>query len=142
SLTSRATAMIDSARRHQLELEGFLVAETVRPRAEVIVGLNLDPEFGPTLTFGAGGIFTEIMQDVAIRILPLDDAEIRGMIESSRIARILNGARGGAKLDVDALVALVSVIAALAPALGPDFAGFELNPVGVGMAGEGVWPLD
>lgn len=142
ALASKADAMIESAKRHQLEFEGFLVAETVRPRAEVIVGLGLDPEFGPTLTFGAGGIFTEIMQDVAIRILPLDEAEIRGMVESCRIARILNGARGGAKLDVDALVKLVSDIAALAPKLGADFAGLELNPVGVGLAGEGAWPLD
>lgn len=142
TLASRAEAMVESAVRHSLGLEGFLVAETVRPRAEVIVGLGLDPEFGPTLTVGAGGIFTEIMQDVAIRILPLDEDEIRAMIEGCRIARILQGARGGPRLDIDALVALVADIASLAPRLGPEFAGLEFNPVGVGLAGEGVWPLD
>jgi len=141
-LLSKADSMTGSAGRHELELQGFLVSETVRPRAEVIVGLGLDPEFGPTLTFGAGGLFTEIMQDVAIRILPLDQAEIRSMIESCRIGRILDGARGGVKLDVDALVKLISDIAALVPQLGPDFAGLELNPIGVGPTGEGAWPLD
>jgi acyl-CoA synthetase (NDP forming) len=142
ALSSRAQGMADSAARHGLSFEGFLVAETVRPRVEVIVGLGLDPEFGPTLTFGAGGIFTEIMQDVAIRILPLDEDEIRTMIESCRIAKILHGARGGPRLDIDALVARVMDIAALAPRLAPDFAGLEFNPIGVGLAGEGSWPLD
>ncbi|MCT8971371.1 acetate--CoA ligase family protein [Microbaculum marinisediminis] len=142
ALETRAAAMLESADRNNLEFEGFLVAETVRPQAEVIVGLGLDPEFGPTLTFGAGGIYTEIMQDVATRVLPLDEDEVRGMIESCRISRILQGARGRPLLDVDALVAMVSGVAALAPRLGPDFAGLELNPVGVGLAGEGAWPLD
>ncbi len=142
ALKARASAMLESADRNGLDFEGFLLSETVRPQAEVIVGLGLDPEFGPTLTFGAGGIFTEIMHDVAIRLLPLDEDEVRCMIESCRIARILNGARGRPKLDFDALVALVSAIAALAPRLGLDFAGLELNPVGVGLSGEGAWPLD
>lgn len=142
ALAAQASAMLESADRYRLDFEGFLVSETVRPQAEVIVGLGLDPEFGPTLTFGAGGIYTEIMQDVAVRILPLDTDEIRRMIESCRIAGILGGARGRPKLDIGALVALVSDIAALAPRLGPDFAGLELNPIGIGSAGEGAWPLD
>jgi acyl-CoA synthetase (NDP forming) len=142
ALTERSAAMVESANLHKLDFEGFLVAETVRPQAEMIVGLGLDPEFGPTLTVGAGGIYTEIMQDVALRILPLDEGEIRAMIESCRIAQILNGARGRPKLDLDALVVLVTQIAELVGRLGPDFAGLELNPVGIGLRGEGAWPLD
>lgn len=134
--------MLDSIKTHALTLEGFLLAETVRPQAEVILGLGLDPEFGPTLTFGAGGIYTEIMRDVAVRILPLDPQEIAAMIRSCRIAALLEGARGRPALDVEALTDLAVAVADLAPGLGHDFAGLELNPVGVGRAGEGAWILD
>jgi acyl-CoA synthetase (NDP forming) len=142
ALHARAAAMLASAEAHRLAFEGFLVAETVQPRAEVIVGLGLDPEFGPTLTIGAGGIYTELMRDVAVRILPLDRDEIAAMIAETRIGRLLAGARGRAPLDLPALTDLVASVAALAPALGPDFAGLELNPVGVGQTGEGAWILD
>lgn len=142
SLAARAAAMLESADRNQLDFEGFLIARTVRPEAEMIVGLALDPEFGPILTIGAGGIYTEIMHDVALRLLPVDENEIRTMIECCRISPILNGARGRPKLDVEALVRLVSRIAELGDDLGPDLAGLELNPVGIGFEGEGAWPLD
>ncbi|MFG1193158.1 acetate--CoA ligase family protein [Xanthobacter flavus] len=142
ALQARIAAMLDSIETHALTLEGFLLAETVRPQAEVILGLGLDPEFGPTLTFGAGGIYTEIMRDVAVRILPLDRQEVAAMIHSCRIAALLDGARGRPALDVEALTDLAVAVADLAPGLGDDFAGLELNPVGVGRAGEGAWILD
>ena len=142
ALEARIAAMLQSIETHGLTLEGFLVAETVRPQAEVILGLGLDAEFGPTLTFGAGGIYTEIMRDVAVRLLPLDREEVAAMIGSCRIAALLEGARGRPALDMDALIDLAIAAADLAPGLGADFAGLELNPVGVGRAGEGAWILD
>lgn len=142
ALRGHVLRMLESAERNALEWEGFLLAETVRPRAEVILGLGLDPEFGPTLTFGAGGIYTEMMKDVAVRILPLDRQEVADMIRQCRISAVLDGARGRPALDMDALTDLAVAIAALAPGLGDDFAGLELNPVGVGEAGEGAWILD
>jgi acetate---CoA ligase (ADP-forming) len=142
ALLARGAAMLKSAEHHKVDFEGFLVAETVRPRAEMLVGLGLDPEFGPMLTVAAGGIYTEIMQDAATRILPLDESEIHAMIDECRIARILDGARGQPGLDKDALVALIGRVAALADRMGPELAGLELNPVGIGLSGEGAWPLD
>ncbi|MBB6307779.1 acetate--CoA ligase family protein [Xanthobacter tagetidis] len=142
ALQARLATMLQSVETHALTLEGFLLAETVRPQAEVILGLGLDPEFGPTLTFGAGGIYTEIMRDVAVRLLPLDREEVAAMIRSCRISALLEGARGLPALDMEALIDLTIAVADLAPGLGEDFAGLELNPVGVGRAGEGAWILD
>lgn len=141
-LRANTEAMLANVQRLQLRLEGFLVAETVRPRVEVILGLSLDPEFGPMLTLGAGGIYTELLKDVAIRILPVDRNEIRALIRECRISAILDGARGQPALDIEALIQVASDVAALAPRLGNDFAGLELNPVGIGTAGEGAWILD
>lgn len=140
ALEAASRQMRDNCAASGLVFEGFLVAETVRPEAEVILGLGLDPEFGPVLTFGAGGILTEVMHDVAVRLLPLDDAEIEAMIDSCRVAAILKGARGKPALDIDALSRLIRQVADMAPDLGPDFAGLEINPVGVGQSG--AWPLD
>lgn len=142
ALKTRIAEMLDSIEQHALAHEGFLVAETVRPQAEVILSLGCDPEFGPTLTFGAGGIYTEVMRDVAVRLLPLDREEITAMIRSCRIAAVLEGARGRPKLDLEALTDLVVAIADLAQVLDDNFSGLELNPVGVGRSGEGVWILD
>lgn len=140
ALLVAADGMRQSADRHALDFDGFLLAETVKPEAEVILGLALDPEFGPVLTFGAGGILTELMHDAAVRLLPMDDAEILSMIESCRIATVLKGARGKPPLDIAALTGLIRQVADLAPRLGDAFAGLEINPVGIGR--NGVWPLD
>ncbi|MAL75812.1 MAG: hypothetical protein CMM62_12650 [Rhodospirillaceae bacterium] len=134
--------MSKSAQRHNLILEGFLISETARPQTEVFLALSLDPEFGPVLTFGAGGIYTELLKDVTTRLLPLDRGEIIEMIDACRISSILHGMRGRAALDIDALVDFVEAFAALAPRLGADFQGVEINPLGIGLAGDGVWILD
>jgi len=124
-----------AASRHGLSLNGFLIGETVRIDAEVFIGLSLDPEFGPVLTFGAGGIYTELLKDVTTRLLPLDRSEIAGMIDACRIGAILGGLRGRAAMDVAALIDLIGKITDLAPQLGPDFQGVEINPVAVGKSG-------
>lgn len=142
SLQVKTSKMQESADRNGLELRGFLIGETVTPKAEVIAGMSMDPEFGPILTFGAGGIYTEVMQDATVRLLPLDREEIKSMIERCRIAKILNGVRGKVALDVEALVSFLAKMADLTPHLGREFTGLEINPIGVGSAGEGVWALD
>jgi len=142
SLDAQISKMKESAKRNSLDLRGYLIGETVSPKAEVIAGLSLDPEFGPVLTFGAGGIYTEVMQDATVRLLPLDRAEIKSMIERCRIAKVLNGARGKAALDVEALATFLVNLADLAPHMGPEITGLEINPIGVGATGGGVWALD
>lgn len=135
ALREALSGMKAAASRHGLSLNGFLIGETVRIDAEVFIGLSLDPEFGPVLTFGAGGIYTELLKDVTTRLLPLDRSEIAGMIDACRIGAILGGLRGRAAMDVAALIDLIGKITDLAPQLGPDFQGVEINPVAVGKSG-------
>ena len=82
---------------------GFLVQEMVRSGAEVILGGKRDPQFGPVLVFGQGGIYTEVWRDVTRGIAPLSLEDARRMIRGTRYARILEGVRGERACDLDVL---------------------------------------
>jgi len=142
SLANTLRRMQDSAKTHKLDLRGFILVETLNAGAEVFVGINHDQEFGPTLTVGTGGIYTEVHKDVATRLLPVSNAEIEGMFDSCRIGKILRGARGKPALDVVALVSLVAQLCALTDDPKSGLTGIELNPIGVGSAGKGAWIFD
>ncbi|MDX6743356.1 acetate--CoA ligase family protein [Actinocorallia sp. A-T 12471] len=110
--------------------EGFLVEEQAAPGVEVIIGAVRDPAFGPVLLVGLGGVLTEVMNDAALRLLPVTEADVRDMLGELRGKALLAGYRGRPGVDVDALV---KTVLAVADALdSPEFAGFaefELNPV-------------
>lgn len=142
TLNDVLASMRASAAAHHLDLKGVIVAETLRAEAEVFVAISHDREFGPALTVGTGGIYTEVHKDVATRLLPVSKTEIEAMFDSCRIGRILRGARGRPALDMPALVALVAHLCALAEDAGPDLQGIELNPIGVGEMGKGAWIFD
>lgn len=142
ALNAVLDGMQSSAAAHDLDLRGFILAETLKAEAEVFVSVSYDREFGPSLTLGTGGIYTEVFKDVTTRLLPLSRDEIAGMIDDCKIGNILRGARNKAALDVDALIDLVERLADLGSALSPDFAGVEINPVGIGAAGHGAWIFD
>ena len=95
----------------------------------MLVGLIHDEHLGPALTIGAGGIFAEILRDVAVRPLPVDAADIREMIDGLRIAALLKGARGKPACNIDALVALALSVARLGISAGTHLAELDLNPV-------------
>jgi acetyl coenzyme A synthetase (ADP forming)-like protein len=99
-------AMLATVRERVPEavIEGVIVEEEVPPGLELIIGGKIDPAFGRVITFGMGGIFVELVQDVAIRVLPLDDDELREMVRSIRGYRVIRGFRGKAPLDEEALV--------------------------------------
>lgn len=142
ALISVMDEMQDSAAAHDLELRGFIFAETLKAEAEVFVSVSYDREFGPSLTLGTGGIYTEVFKDVTTRLLPLSRDEITEMVDDCKIGKILRGARKKAPLDIDALVDLVESLADLGNALSPGIAGVEINPIGIGAAGQGAWILD
>jgi acetyltransferase len=93
-------------------IDGVLVTPMLeRPLAELLVGVARDPEVGPVLTVGAGGVWVEVLRDVAHRVLPVEDREIRSMLGELRVSAVLGGARGGEPADLDAVVAAVGAVA-------------------------------
>jgi len=93
-----------------IRLEGFLVQEMVEGRREFVIGLTHDPQFGPSVMFGLGGIFTEAMKDVSFRVAPLSEDDAREMIGEIRAAKLLDAFRGEKAVDREILVrALVGI---------------------------------
>src|SRR5207248_819351 len=100
-------------------LEGFVVQETVAGEAEVIVGARRDPQFGPVVLVGLGGIAVEILKDVALAPAPVTAERARGLLDALRAAPLLHGARGRPPLDVAAVADAVVRVSWLAAGLGP-----------------------
>ncbi|MBI4773891.1 MAG: acetate--CoA ligase family protein [Deltaproteobacteria bacterium] len=80
-----------------------LVQEMVRGRRELVVGLNRDPQFGPCVMFGLGGVFTEILKDVCFRIAPLSRRDALDMMQEIRGRKILGAVRGMEPADLESL---------------------------------------
>ena len=97
---------------------GVLVQEFVGDGHEVIVGMAEDPLFGPLVVFGLGGIFVELMSDVAFRINPLSDVDATEMLSEVKSAKLLEGYRGAAGGDLERLQELL--LQALGPRRGPS----------------------
>jgi acyl-CoA synthetase (NDP forming) len=109
---------------------------------EVIVGAINDPYFGPVVTFGLGGIFTELLQDVTHRFAPFDVATAKEMILEIKAAPLLTGYRGKPALDVDALADVLSRVSLLAADHAERIAELDINPLFVRAAGHGVVAAD
>ena len=123
-------------------LEGFSVQETVTGEAEIIVGTRRDPQFGPVVLVGLGGIAVEILKDVALAPAPVSSARTRDMLDSLAAAPLLHGARGRPPLDLDAVVDAVVRVSWLAADLGPRLVDLEVNPLIVRRAGQGAVAVD
>jgi acetate---CoA ligase (ADP-forming) len=121
--------------------QGVLVQEFVHGGHEVLIGMVEDPNFGPLIVFGLGGIFVELIGDVAFRIHPLTDVDARQMIGEVKSARLLEGYRGGDPGDVDAVVETLLRVSSLIEDL-PEILEMDLNPVKVGTPGNGVRIVD
>jgi len=96
---------------------------------ELLVGIVRDPLWGPVLTVGIGGVWTEILKDTAVRVLPVGRREIEAMLGELRGAALLRGARGQAGIDFQELSAVIARISTLALALGPTLSALEINPL-------------
>jgi len=122
--------------------EGYLVQKMVRGGLEVILGLRRDPQLGPMILLGAGGVQAELSGDSTLRLLPLREGDARRMVDDLRITRLLDGFRGAPAHDVDALVDAVEALARLGVALGDRLQDAEINPLFVMPAGKGVVAAD
>ncbi|MBB2912335.1 acyl-CoA synthetase (NDP forming) [Streptosporangium becharense] len=109
---------------------GFLVEEQMPPGVELIVGVVCDPGFGPVLLAGLGGVWTEVLDDTALRLCPISTDDARRMLASLRGAPLLHGHRGRPPVDVEAVVRLLLAVGGrggLWERL--ELGEFELNPV-------------
>ena len=123
-------------------IAGVLVQEMVGGGIEVIVGITNDALFGPAVMFGLGGIFAEVLKDVAFRLAPITPAMAREMIEEIKGYPVLAGARGKPPADVDALADALVKLSALAVDLKDQIAELDINPLIVMPKGQGVKAAD
>ena len=124
------------------KVDGFSIQEMVRGQAEVIVGVRRDPQYGPIVIVGLGGIAVEILNDVAVATAPVSRSHVIKMIDSLKTAPLFKGARGKPPLDVDGLADAVERISWLAYDLGPRLIDLEVNPLIVSAKGGGVTAVD
>lgn len=120
---------------------GVLVQEFIAGGHEILMGMVEDPNFGPLVVFGLGGVFVELIGDAAFRIHPLTDLDVDDMVEEVKSARLLEGYRGAAPSDIDAVKEALLRVSALIEDL-PELAEMDMNPVKVGGPGEGVCVVD
>ena len=135
--------VLDSAHRRMPDaaIWGALVQRMVPPGFEVIIGVERDATFGPLIMFGLGGVYVEVLRDVAFRLAPLDTAEAMRMIRGTRAYGLLRGARGAKPSDVDAIADVLVRVAALASDF-PEIVELDINPLVVAQRGCGAIAAD
>ncbi len=129
--TARA-AMAVHLTEANVALTGFLVEEMAAPGVELVVGGTVDPQLGPMLMVGAGGIYAEILDDVSFRLCPISAQDAHDMLSELKISSILQGARGRASVDRDAIVALLMTLGGPHGFFTANYEAvceFDLNPV-------------
>jgi acyl-CoA synthetase (NDP forming) len=124
----RAAGRILSRAREIDPAAGVLVSAMAPPGVEVIVGGKRDPQFGPTILFGLGGIFVEIFRDISVRVAPVDRAMAKDMIDDVKGYAVLKGARGRKGVDLDALAGIL-VAASRLMMERDDVLELDMNPV-------------
>ena len=93
-----------------IELDGVLVQEMIKGDREFVIGLSRDPQFGPCVMFGIGGIFTEVIKDVTFRVAPITELDAEEMLDELRMKKLLDEFRGSPAVDRKVLVkALVGI---------------------------------
>lgn len=124
-----------------IELDGVLVEKMGRMGTEMIVGAKSDPEWGPVVLAGFGGVTAEILKDVKLFTTDLDAATVKAGLLDLKQAALLKGYRGSPALDVDALAELIVKLGQVMEG-NPQIREIDLNPVIIHPAGEGVLALD
>lgn len=122
--------------------EGYLVQAMLRGGIEMILGLRHDPQLGPLILLGAGGVQAELSGDSTLRLLPLREGEARGMLNDLTITQLLEGYRAAPAHDIDALVDAIEALARMGHALGDRLLEAEINPLFVFQDGQGVAAAD
>lgn len=122
-------------------IDGIEVVEQIQAGTEVIIGGRRDPNFGPVLMFGLGGIYVEVMKDVSFRALPLLRREIKAMIKEIKSYPLLLGVRGEARKDINGVVKVMEKVAEILIRI-PRITDMEINPLVVYEQSRGVRAVD
>jgi acetyltransferase len=129
--------------RHMPDVEiwGCVVQKQVHAGKEVIIGMSRDPQFGPVVMFGLGGIYVEALKDVSFRIAPFARDEARDMLREIRSFNLLRGIRGQARSDIDAVVDALLKTSQLVSDF-PEIVELDINPLIVFQEGQGAAAID
>ena len=109
-------------------IRGILIQEMAKPSIEVIIGGVRDPQFGPVVMFGVGGILTETIKDVSFRVAPIGEQEAREMVQEIRSKQILYGGRGMPPVDIDSITEILEIVSQIVVE-NPEINALDLNPV-------------
>jgi acetate---CoA ligase (ADP-forming) len=112
----------------QAHIDGVLIAPMVRGGVETIIGIHMDPVFGPMVMFGLGGTAVELFKDVAFASAPLTPGQALTLVDSVRSSALLRGWRGGPQYDTDALADALSNLSLFAVRHADQLAGIDINP--------------
>ncbi|HET9199357.1 MAG TPA: acetate--CoA ligase family protein [Dehalococcoidia bacterium] len=117
-----------TGRQPDARIEGVSVQRMAAPGLEVIIGMSRDPQFGPVMMFGLGGVLVEVLEDVVFRLVPLERRDAVEMLQEIRGSALLDGYRGSPAISREALVDLMLQVSAFIDAH-PEISELDLNPV-------------
>jgi len=123
------------------EMDGVMVQHMVTGGTEAIVGVTQDPSFGPLIMFGLGGIYAEMIKDVAVKLHPLTDIDARELVSSIKMKKLFEGFRGAPPADTASIENLLLRLSAMIED-SPQITELDFNPVEVMPRGEGYWVVD
>jgi acetyltransferase len=136
SITNNARKFMPSAR-----IWGVVVQQMLMTGTETIVGMHIDPNFGPLIMFGLGGIYVEVLKDVSFRVAPVSESEAYEMIMEIRSYPLLQGVRGAKKRDINSITDAILRVSQLVTD-NPDIVELDINPLLVQAEGEGAIAVD
>lgn len=131
-----------TAKRPDAHINGILTVPMLDAGVEIIIGVNNDPQFGPMIMVGMGGVFVEVFKDVALYPAPLKEEEALEMLKSLKSFKLLNGYRGTEKCDIKALCQTIVAISNYAQANKDVLKELDINPLFVYPKGKGVGVAD
>lgn len=137
-------SIIKNAKEYKADadIHGILIQDMAPWATETIIGSINDPTFGPTVMFGLGGIFVEVLKDVTFRVAPISDKEAETMLDEIKGAPILDGTRGEAPRDKKTLAHVLAQYAFMVTDLADEILETDANPILVYEEGEGVQVVD
>ena len=131
-----------TSKRPDAKINGILMVPMLKPGVEMIIGVNNDPQFGPMIMVGMGGVFVEVFKDVALYPAPMGEKEALEMLKSLKAFKLLNGYRGTKKCDIEALCRTIVAVSQYASANRDTLKELDINPLFVYPEGEGVGVAD